>query len=199
MMNYSHLSRTKILLASFAILLSACGSQTAVNSHSTQPTPNQAEPADTQSSEITDPTCCDDKASIALKKAWAEFVEGGAYRMATPKDMKDPDAIERRTFAYSWGNLDFDSDPSQTYHLAVIVVDTKREPPSNFGVVIFSAPRDFKGAYRPYWLIRDRDLSSSYFSGFSGYLELVDKRDGANGCDIYWNSRLRKYSCRASK
>src|SRR5688572_20310924 len=92
-------NRKQTLLVLFWILLSAGGCQTAVNSHSPEVPQNQPKQADTEGSHQTDPTCCDDKANMALKKAWAEFLEGGAYRMATPKDMRDPDAIERRTFA----------------------------------------------------------------------------------------------------
>jgi hypothetical protein len=149
-----------------------------------------------QPEEIIDPTCCDDVASTEVKAAWAAFVKSGRYRMAQRKDMHDSEAMSRRPFAYTWGNLGYTREQSQRYHLAVIVVDTTRASSDRFGVVIFSAPSGGKGVYKVYWLMRDRDLANAFFSGYSGYLELVDQTNRSNGCDIYWNSRMQKYACR---
>lgn len=186
-----------LLLTSMA--LCACHGPAAVSQSPTSnetpiATPKQA----TDPPEMTDPTCCDDTASAELKKAWLLFVKSGQYRLAGKQDMRDPEAMSHRPYAYSWGDLGFDTDASQSYHLAAIVVDTSRkEDDDRFGVVVFSAPRGEKGAYKPYWLLRNKDLSRAFFSGYSGYLELViNNRDGSpGGCDIRWNNQLRRYSC----
>jgi hypothetical protein len=156
-------------------------------------------PQSTPSANRTDPTCCDDAANSFVKEAWARFVKDGKYRMVQTSDMSDPEAMSRRPFAYAWGDLGYDKHPSQSYHLAVIVIDPTRDRATAYGVVIFSAPRNGDGSYRPYWLMRDRDLSNAFFSGYSGYLELIDQKNRSNMCDIHWDSRLNKYSCKGSK
>ncbi len=144
---------------------------------------------------MKDPFCCDDYASDQVKQAWAVFVKEGQYRLALPNDSKGEAAL-RRPYTFTWGDLGFDRDPSQNYHFAAIVVEVTRKDDSRFALVVFSAPRGSNGAYRPYWVMLDKDLSEAFFSGNSGYLELVNAKDPSGGCDIHWNVKQMKYSCR---
>jgi len=150
-----------------------------------------------QSLSSVDPTCCDDKANGQLKRAWQDFVAKSPYRMVSIEDLRDPEAKSHRPYAYSWGDLGFDRDPSQSYHLAVIVIDSSKSENERFGIVIFSAPRHEHGIYKPYWLLRDKDLSRAFFSGFSGYLEVVinNANGKPDGCDIHWSDKAHAYVC----
>ena len=150
-----------------------------------------------RSQETSDPTCCDDKASLELKQAWTAFTDDGRFRMVRTNELSDSEARARLHYAYAWGDLGYDVDPSKSYHLAVIVVETTRSDNNRFGLVIFSAPRGANGSYRPYWILRNTDLSGAFFSGFSGYLELVinDANGSRNGCDIRWSKKLKTFIC----
>ena len=163
----------------------------------THPNPGAPAKAINSPQEILDPFCCDDVAGPQLKDAWAQFVTDGRYRMVRANEMRDSEARSRRPYAYTWGDLGYDQDPSQSYHLAVIVVDTQLHNDDRFSVVTFSAPRGQGGAYRPYWLLRDQDLSGAFFSGYSGHLEVVinESSGKTKGCDIAWNNSLKKYIC----
>lgn len=179
------------------ILQIACQAGSKARPYSADPSPTTSAVRNYEEKrELNDPFCCDDYVPETMKQAWAVFAKDGRYRLARPSDMKGGEAALRRPYAYTWGDLGYDRDPSQTYHLAAIVIDTTRNNETRFGVLIFSAPRGAKGAYRVYWLMRDKDLSEAFFSGNSGYLELVNQKDSFGGCDIRWNLRQMKYSCR---
>jgi hypothetical protein len=117
--------------------------------------------------------------------------------MVRTEELIDSEARSRLPYSYAWGDLGYDADPSQSYHLAVIVVETTRSDRNRFGLVIFSAPRGGNGSYTPYWILRDTDLSRAFFSGFSGYLELVVNNDNGSrkGCDIRWSNKAKTFIC----
>jgi hypothetical protein len=189
--------RSYVLLLVLLLLRGCPGNQ---NEVSPPPQPAAtASPAQAEAAQVvTDPTCCDREATDALKQAWKDFTADGRYRLAVPKDMKWRDA-NTRAFVYSWGSLGYDKHASAYYHLAAIVIDTTRNDPNRFSVVIFSSPRKGNGGYRPYWLLQGRDLSDSNFAGFSGYLDLVSgEDDGPKGCAIRWNPKINTYVCRSS-
>ena len=56
------------------------------------------------------------------------------YRMVGRKEWANGGDSLRRPFVYSWGELGYEKDPSQPYHLAVIVIDTNPGPNLNLRV-----------------------------------------------------------------
>lgn len=145
----------------------------------------------------TDPTCCDRGASDPIRQAWLKFTNDGRYKLATQNDMKwrEPKA---RAFAYAFSSLGYDRHEAGFHHLAAIVIDTKRKDSNRFGLVIFSAPPTGHGSYKPYWVLRDRDLSTSYLFEYIGLLDLVTVRELGSeaACKIYWHAKNRRYVCR---
>ena len=165
-------------------------------------------PQPTPTPELTDPTSGGlwrgRGNSEGVAQAWQQFTEGGRYRLAREADMRYPAAAAAKwgndwrtnppTFVYAWGRRNFDTEKD---HLVVIVVDTTKAGPDNFGLVLFGFPDGGKG-YQPYWVFRDRDLSRARLGAPSGYLSLSEaSADGAsfNTCDIVWNERRRRFVC----
>jgi hypothetical protein len=160
--------------------------------------------------ELVDPTCCGllTRNTKGIDEAWRLFTQDGHYRLALEKDMKFPAAAKNdianregrvewnpfnRVFAYSWGHLGNDTDQD---HLAAIVVDNSRTDDSRFGMVIFSKPKGSN--YKPYWLYRNRDLSSTVVYQVSGSLGVMNYQDDGTykNCWVEWNSQRRQYICR---
>jgi hypothetical protein len=142
--------------------------------------------------------------SEGVEQAWRRFTEDGRYRLARAADMRYPAAADARwgnewhsrppTFVYAWGRPGFDTDKD---HLVAIVVDTAREGPNNFGLVVFGWPAGGAG-YRPYWVFEGRDLSRARLDAPSGYLSLSEaSADGTSfsTCDIVWDARRRRFAC----
>lgn len=119
-------------------------------------------PAETQAAaaslEITDPTCCGLASSNCegLAEAWRKFTESGQFRLARTDEMNFPESVKReratdwksvsRPFQYAWGRRGFDTEKD---HLVAIVVDTSRQDPERFSMVIFSCLSG-SNEYRPY-------------------------------------------------
>ncbi|MDX6499460.1 MAG: hypothetical protein QOG23_2720 [Blastocatellia bacterium] len=183
------------LLQLFFFLLVACCACSTSRSTSQSLGPSQA-PQTTpvqqpnESTDSTDPTCCDPYANEELKKAWQTFTKDGRYRLARKSS-------DSRAYAFTWGDLGYDYE-SNHHHLAAIVEDVSRTDNARFGVVIFSAPSGENGAYNTYWLLRERDLSQASFFTASGYLELhmIGNNGSPEICDIRWNPRSKEYFCR---
>lgn len=171
-----------------------------------------AAPPPTPAPELTDPTGGGLRHgrgnSEGVEHAWRRFTADGRYRLARAADMRYPAAAYARwgnewrtrphTFVYAWGRPDFDTEKD---HLAAIVVDTAKEGPDNFGLVMFSHPTGGEG-YRPYWVLEGRDLSRARLSAPSGYLWLAEaSADGASfsACDIVWKERRRRFVCVPTK
>jgi hypothetical protein len=159
--------------------------------------------------ETGDPTCCGmaSNNSEGVGEAWQKFTESGRYRLARAEEMNFPKSTwaewasdlkaASRTFQYAWGKRGFDTEKD---HLVALVVDTTRDGPERFGLVIFSAPRG-ADEYRPYWLYRNRDLSRTMIAAPSGYLMITDHKDDGTreSCDVFWKPNLKRYICKPMK
>lgn len=145
----------------------------------------------------TDPTCCNEPASDAIKQAWQAFTAGGRYRLAVKSDMRwrKPNA---RAYAYNALSLGYDRHERGFFHLAAIVIDTQHADHNRFSLVIFSAPQTGNGSYQAYWVLQRKDLSHSYLSDY-GFLDLVsEKEDGSEVfCRVEWDAKTEKFVCRA--
>ena len=155
----------------------------------------------------TDPTCCGLMEGIGrrgIDVAWHAFTKDGHYRLARKDDFKSvarafgSDDPLNSIFAYCWGRLGYDPYPDRFYHLAAIVVDTQRPDDARFGLVIFSAPQNGDGAYQPYWLYRDRDLSRTVVWTGSGDLMVAQYRDDGtrNASSVHWDARRKQFMTR---
>jgi hypothetical protein len=146
---------------------------------------------------VTDPTCCDPEAPNAIKQAWQKFTADGRYRLAVQSDMKEREP-KARAFAYASSSLGYDKHEAGYHHLAVIVIDTHRSDFERFGLLIFSAPRTGNGNYKPYWVLRNRDLSHSYLDEYLGFLDLVteNQHGSESRCKIKWDVKNKRYVCR---
>lgn len=145
----------------------------------------------------TDPTCCDRGASDPIKRAWLKFTAGDRYRLATGNDMRWREQ-NARAFAYASSSLGYDRHEAGFHHLAAIVIDTQRNDPNRFSLLIFSAPRTDKGTYKPYWVLRNQDLSNSHLFEYLGMLDLVNENEQGSeaACQIQWDAKNGRYICR---
>lgn len=134
-----------------------------------QPSPSSDESA-------FDPVCCSPYASAGLRKAWGEFGQNGRFKVA-----------RAHSYEYSWGDLGYDFDGSFK-HLAILVSDSMKANPDQYGVVIFSAPRGSNGSYKQYWLQGVQANANTQIVRASGYL-FVD------GCSVRWSRAKSKYVC----
>jgi len=133
--------------------------------------------------------------------AWHAFTKDGRYRLARKDDFKSvarafgSDDPLNSIFAYCWGRLGYDPYPDRFYHLAAIVVDTQRIDDARFGLVIFSAPKNGDGAYQPYWLYRDRDLSRTVVWTGSGDLMIGQYRDDGtrDASLVRWDAQRKQF------
>jgi len=157
----------------------------------------RCKPVNQAQDERTEPLCCGREASDPIEKAWQKFTAHGRYRIAAQSDMKWRDPKSRAS-TYALSSLGFDRHELGYYHFAAIVIDTKRNNPNRFGLVIFSAPRTRNGSYKPYWVMRGLDLSTSYLVEDVGLLDVVTENEaGSNStCKIQWNSKNARYVCR---
>lgn len=174
-----------IVVAFSECCTSSSSLQSVAPDYEPQATPSQP----TESSSSTDPTCCDPNTNEDLKKAWQAFTGDGRYQLARK-------SADYPAYVFTWGDLGYASE-SNRHHMAAIIEDTSRADNARFGVVIFSAPVGENGAYRTYWLLRDRDFSQAFFFKVSGYLEFhqIGKDGSREICDICWNQRSKQYFC----
>jgi hypothetical protein len=157
---------------------------------------------------VADPTCCGltgGPGTKGLDAAWRAFTNDGRYRLARKDDFKTSarasDDPFNSIFAYCWGRLGYDTNADSWYHLATIVVDTQKTDDARFGLVIFSAPKDGDGTYRPYWLYRERDLSRTVVWTGSGDLMVADYReDGSRDVSyVQWDARRKQFVATSSR
>lgn len=186
-----------LILLLLAAMQSCSDSQTRVDNVSVRPSDPSSLAKHEVQAPIDDPTCCGPVTSEELKKVWQDFIQSGQYRLARKDELQEMGSFSRMPYAYAWGDLGYDKDPSGYYHLAALVVDKLRTDDSRFSLVIFSAPRGKGGKYESYWVLQNKDLSRAFFSGYSGYLELViNQPDGSvTNCDIQWTKK-RRYECK---
>ena len=123
-----------------------------------------------------DPLCCSPYASDGLRKAWKEFGQNGRFKVA-----------RAHSYEYIWGDLSDDFDGAFK-HLAVLISDSMKSGPDQYGVVIFSAPSGGNGSYKQYWLHAVQAKADTQIGRASGYL-FVD------GCSVRWSRAKGEYVC----
>jgi hypothetical protein len=178
----------------------------ACTSSKSQPPRSAATPVRQQTKEpeyLTDPTCCGlmTIGDQGIDVAWHTFTKDGHYRLARKDDFKSSarafgsDGPLNSIFAYCWGRIGYNPHPDRWYHLAVIVVDTRRTDDARFGLVIFSAPKNGNGTYQPYWLYRERDLSRTVVWTGSGDLMVGEYRDDGSrdASFVQWDRRHNQF------
>ena len=178
-------------------------------SMSATPQPNSPQELAPKSHDVTDPSCCglSIPANKGIDVAWAAFTKDNRYRLALERDMRFSSAARsemtrtegrsewsalNHILAYSWGHLDYETDQDL---VAAIVVDTTRNDPSRFGLVIFGKPSG--STYRPYWLYRERDLSKTVVYQVSGSLGVMTYHDEGkyDNCWVEWRPRQKNFVC----
>jgi len=138
------------------------------------------------------------------REAWRFFEQGGRYRWAQRDDFRIPDwaisayradIIKSIENPFESGDINHDGAYRD---FALIVVDTTRQDPERFGIVIFNEPRRVDGKYQAHWLLRDKDLSGTvldWSSGGLGVEQFFD--DGLHlHCFVEWNTINKTYTCK---
>lgn len=139
------------------------------------------------------------------KDAWNSFTASARYRVANESDFTIPEAAASNEYAGSdlaraikypfiAGDINHDG---LTQDFAVITVDTSRADAARFSLVIFNQPADGATSAGPHWLYRDRDLSTTTLTWWSGGLAVRKYRaDGTfDLCYVNWNKQRQEYSC----
>jgi hypothetical protein len=82
----------------------------------------------------------------------------------------------------------------------LFVVDKEKRDKSRFGLVIFNEPTEKAGKYTAHWLYRDRNMSSTMISWWSGGLLLVNFKNNGDQqiCSVKWNEQIQLYFCDSS-
>ena len=137
-------------------------------------------------------------------KAWLKFIEDGRYRVADAKDFKFSEAAKghlRNMFGDEWyprinhpaitGNI---SRRHGFKDFAAMVIDSRKNDPARFGVVIFNVEPD-KDDLSVHWLFRDRDLSSAILDWFQNWPVLVFYQEDGSSDPYYlnWNENKKIY------
>jgi hypothetical protein len=136
-------------------------------------------------------------------KAWADFLKDGRYRAAAEHDFNIPQwALEKygskisRATQLPIAGEDLRHNGSKGF--VVIVVDSTRPAPANFGVVVFDKPKGRK-RYNLSWLCSNtnKDLSRSVLATWSGGLELIEYRDDgySRTCYTTWSPQWNRFIC----
>ena len=83
---------------------------------------------------------------------------------------------------------------------ALIVVDTTRQDPDRFGLVIFNDTGKNERPYSIHWLFRDTDMSTTALSWSSDGLGITRyTEDGYSWyCNVKWSAQ-KEYSCTLRK
>lgn len=181
----------------------SCSNAERLKTSEYQPAPSPSKAAN--QSGLTTPI--DEHSPEWMKRAWDRFMERGDYRVAAESDFAIPEgagknnyeeADIRRAEKYPYVIADINND-TYSHDLAVIVVDTKKNGPERFGVIIFNEPTGSGGGNdtSPSWLYSDRDLSKTLLSQWSGGLMLRTYHDDGtlDQCFVNWNHRTNSYSC----
>ena len=146
-----------------------------------------------------------DEHSEGAKEAWRRFAESGRYRVARAEDFKIPTAAIQneeirhdidRAIKFAYVGEDINRDGLRNDR-AFIVVDTKRNDPQKFGLVVFNDEEDKRSVPDPHWVYRDTDLSKTVMFWVSGELTVRNYRDDGSYelCRIKWDERRKQYSC----
>lgn len=132
-----------------------------------------------------------------MEAAWMRFTKDGRYRLARVADMAFTESAKRRinkSFRMWQGDVTFDDE------FVALVVDTTRQDPNRFGIVLFrrDKPWNQSETYMTRWLIRDRDLSRTAIDRVSGYLFVHTFTSGEEyeTCRVRWDRSAIRYICR---
>jgi hypothetical protein len=184
-------------------MVPGCYVRTITNSVNNDPRHLQAQSQSSKSPDLVHSGVFDNNPSVL--KAWLKFIEGGQYRAAYADDFKFSEAAKsnlRGMFENEWyprinhpaitGNI---NRRHGFKDLAVIVVDTKRQDPARFGLVIFNVESDKYQTASVHWLFRSRDLSTALLSWHSDWPVLVFYCEDGSSDPYYinWNEDERLY------
>ena len=139
------------------------------------------------------------------KVAWREVVAGGKYRLANPRDFDIPEAAMKDRYVridlenavrypFDTGNINHDAYGQD---FAAIVVDQTKSDPARFSLIVVNEPPGEGTPPATHWLLKERDLSRSILSRWSGGLVLrTYKADVSyDSCFVNWNERRKEYAC----
>ncbi len=179
-----------------ATMLYSCGGPQAPSSGA-----KVQEPQPTLHQRPDDPVALGYLSQTKQKEAWYEFTKDGRHRWARPEDFRFPgwatansEAGRSRMWPFQAGDVNQDGAFND---FALIVVDTTRQNPDRFGLVIFNDPGKNAGPYSIHWLFRNTDLSTTALSWSSDGLGVTRyTEDGySSHCSVKWNAHKREYSC----
>lgn len=130
-----------------------------------------------------------------MKSAWEKFIKAGHYRLAQVEDFRFSEAAKKNMRLGTWERY-----VTQPYiwwwgAFAAIVVDTTRTDDKRFGLVIF--PYTGATTYKPVWLYRNKDLSTTGLEQASGYWFVnTYSEDGVEKvCEIDPDRKSKGYIC----
>lgn len=135
----------------------------------------------------------------ALAAAWQAFTKDGRYRFAQPEDFRFSEATKKslRGGEVTWRRSVTEPYDTWCSGFVAIVVDTTRADNNRFGVIYF--PEGYRGKEptvgKPYWLVRNRDLSSASLTRASCHQWLlVYGEDGTEKSHyLQFNKKMGKY------
>jgi hypothetical protein len=162
------------------------------------------EPKPTLHQRPDDPVATGALSDPKQREAWYAFTKDGRYRWARPEDFKFPgwatantEAGRSRMLPFEGGDINHDGAFND---FALIVVDTTRQAPNRFGLVIFNDPGKNGRLYSIHWLFRDTDMSTTALSWSSDGLGVTRyAEDGYSWyCVVKWNAK-KGYSCTLRK
>lgn len=134
------------------------------------------------------------------------FLSDGHYRVARGNDFNFSVSARKelaRTFGSEWeqriqnpytgGEI---NDDEFYRDMAFIVVDTSRNDPQRFGLVIFNEEPG-EALHSPFWLYKGMDLSTTVFGWARDglHLEQYDEHGKYRICYINWHVEMREYTC----
>ena len=134
-----------------------------------------------------------------LATAWRHFTSEGRYRFPVPEDFRFSEAAVNalRGGLSAWTKYVTEPYDNWCPGFVALVVDTTRADQNRFGLVIF--PVEYKGKERhiakPYWLVRNKDLSAASLSRASchHWLYLYDRNGAQEGHYLLFNKKTGKY------
>lgn len=136
----------------------------------------------------------------AAGRLWRRFIEDGRYRLASGDDFRFPQwALERQLLPQT-DDIEVPFIPTSIGFVA-IVVDTTRDDPERFGLLIITADdnakNDADGKDDIHWVLRQKDLSHTAIGVSSSRVYLQEFREDGTytSCDIVWDDQKREYAC----
>jgi hypothetical protein len=125
------------------------------------------------------------------KPSWLKFIKSGKYRIANKNDFNIPkwvinslggsDIEKAISSAFIGGDINHDGKFND---FAVIVINKRIGSPDKFSLVIFNEPEEANQLYSVNWLFKDKDLSRTVMSWWSGGLSITKYEE--NGESHYW-------------